>query len=46
LKREDSNYRTLVSRWSAEWVATLATEVWQLANLSSVDVTAAKSVSD
>ena len=46
LKREDSDCRKLVSGLLAEWIATLATEVWQLANLSSVEVIAAKSVSN
>ena len=32
--------------WSAEWVCRLATEVWELANLSSLEITSAKCLTD
>ena len=46
-RREDSEFfRKQTFGWSAEWVSRLATEVWELANLSSVEVTIAKYLTD
>jgi hypothetical protein len=46
-RREDSEFGHKVALgWSAEWISTLATKVWELANLSSFEVTTAKCLSE
>jgi hypothetical protein len=46
-RQEDSIFgRKVALGWSAEWVSTLATKVWELANLSTFDVTVAKCLSE
>jgi hypothetical protein len=44
-RNESEACRRLSRAWSTQWVATLDTEVWQLANLSGVEVTTTKCVS-
>ena len=46
-RREEWEFgRKQASGWSAEWASTLATEVWELLNLSSFEVTAANTLSE